>query len=440
MSWLHLALANLRLAPLASLVNMALMGLGTASIVVLLLAEAQLSDTLARNGRGIDLVIGAKGSPFQLVLAAVYHIDIPPGNISLETAERWEADPRVRTAIPLALGDSFRGSRVVGTTPAYAAHYGAELAEGNFWESDSALQAVVGASAAATNGLGVGDRFNGSHGIAAGGHEHEAESYRVVGVLKPTGTVLDRLILTSLESYWALHDEDHDSHSEHDAAHVGDGEHETHHEGEHHEEHEADHEADHDENHDHADHAASDDEREITALLLSYRTPLAAITMPREVNEQSTLQAAAPAVEIARVLALLGVGLDGLRAFAWCLILIAALSIFAALYGSLSNRETDLATLRYLGATRGELLLTLLLEGALLTLGGVLFGFALGHGVVEVLAQWLRSTSGVEMTGLLWLPTETLLLAGLFGIGLLAASLPAIRAYRTDVARTMAKA
>ena len=432
MTWLRLALANLGLSPLTSAVKVMLMGLGTASIVLLLLAGSQLSETLSRDARGIDLVLGAQGSPTQLVLAAVYHADVPPGNVLQREAERWAEDSRVGTAIPLALGDSVRGFRIVGTTQAYAALYAADLAAGRFWNRP--LEAVVGAAAAESTALEVESRFAGVHGLADAGRTHASSPYRVVGVLAPTGTVLDRLILTSLESVWALHGDD--DHAAEQDAHASGGEADQHgHDDDHHVDFEADSEADSE-----ADHGPPDVDREITALLIRYRSPLAAMTLPREVNAGGSLQAASPAVEISRILQLVGIGFDGLRAFSWVLILTAALSVFAALYGSLRARQGDLAMLRCLGATRWELLSALILEGMLLSAFGVVLGFLAGHGSMELLAGWLESERGVALTGWTWTPAETLLLLGLFAVGAVAAALPAVQAYRTDVAATLAEA
>ncbi|MEM6817284.1 MAG: ABC transporter permease [Pseudomonadota bacterium] len=443
MSWLRLAIANLNVSRLTSIVNILLMALGTASIVALLLVGAQFSDTMSRDAKGIDLVIGAKGSPLQLVLATVYHADAPTGNIPLEAATRWGEDRRVAEAIPLALGDSFRGYRIVGTTPAYADIYDARISAGDWW--DAPLEAVVGSAAAATSGLSVGTTFESAHGLGEGGHEHEMEPYRVVGVLEPTGSVLDRLILTSVESVWLLHDEEH-GHDDHgDEEHEGAHEHDEDDHDEHahdHEEHEGAHEHDeddHDEHaHDHEDHS-TDEDREITAMLIRYRSPTAAITFPRQVNSDSALVAAAPAIEVTRVLRLVGAGLDGLRTFAWLLIVSAGLSIFAALYGSLRARRGDIAMLRCLGATRVEVLIALLLEGLLLTVMGILIGFLTAHFAVEFMGQWLAATRGVTITGFTWLAVEWGLIGGLLAVGALASVIPAMQAYRTDVAKTLSE-
>ncbi len=466
MTWLRLAVANLGLSPLTSAVNVLLMALGTASIVLLLLAGSQLSETMSRDARGIDLVLGSTGSPIQLVLSAVYHADVPPGNIRLEEAERWADDPRVETAIPLSLGDSYRGYRIVGTTAEYAELYGAGLATGRFW--DGALEAVAGSAVAQSAGLALGSSFAGAHGLEEGGHSHDSHPYRVVGVLEPTGTVVDRLILTSLESVWDLHAggassaHDHDDeagdHHEDDHDHAGDRDHEhahdhddeagSHHEDDHDHAGDRDHEHAHDHDHQHGDehdhehvagHDQPDPDREITAMLVRYSSPMAAMTLPREVNAAGVLQAAAPAMEVSRILQLIGIGLDGLSAFSWVLILTAALSVFAALYGSLRARRGDLAILRCLGATRWELLIALLLEGLLLSVFGVALGFLAGHGTMELLGGWLESTRGVALTGWTWIPAQTLLLFSLFGVGAVAAAIPAVQAYRTDVARTLAE-
>ena len=449
MSWFRLALANLGLSKLTSAVNVLLMALGTASIVLLLLVGTQLSETMSRDARGIDLVIGAKGSPVQLVLASVYHADAPPGNIRLADAKRWADDPRIESSVPLSLGDSYRSFRIVGTIPDYADIYDAELSGGRWWQES--LEAVVGAAVAGAADLTVGSSFESAHGLAEGGHEHDDAPYRVVGVLEPTGTVIDRLILTSLDSVWDLHDEgghDHDEHvDEHD--HEGEEHDQDEHADEHdhedekhdHDEHadEHDHEGD-EHDHDEHDEHADDPDLEITAMLLRYRSATAAAVMPRQINADGALQAASPAVEVSRVLQMIGIGLDGLRAFAWLLIVSAGLSIFAALYGSLRARRGDIAMLRCLGATRWELLFALMLEGFVLSVIGVTLGFAAGHLMVEILGGWLESARGVTFTGLIWLPAETALLAGLFAVGIVAAAIPAIQAYRTDVARTLAEA
>ena len=468
MSWLRLALANLLLSPLTSLVNILLMALGTASIALLILAGQQVSETLTRDARGLDLVVGAKGSPAQLILSAVYHADLPPGNIALADARPWAEDPRVSLAAPLALGDSFRGFRIVGTTPEYLELLNASVARGRVWQEP--MQAVIGAAVARASGLRLGEYFSGAHGFSGEGRAHDTQPYRVVGILKASGAVVDRLVLTSLESVWALHGHGEPAAAAHDSEHEDEFEHghenelehgredklEHGHENELEHEHENELEHGHEDEHEHeleggrehdsehepgeqAAHSGEQPDLEITAMLLRYRTPLAAMSLPREINAVGALQAAAPALEIARLLQLIGLGMDGLRAFAWVLIVTACLSVFAALYGSLSSRRGDLAMLRCLGATRGELFLALLSEGLLLSVAGITLGYALAHGAMGLLGAWLEASRGVALSPSLWVDGETALLAVLLLVSAISAAIPAYQAYRTDVARTLAE-
>ena len=156
--------------PLATALNLLLLTLGLAAITLVLLVATQIDRAFERDLRGIDLVVGAKGSPLQLILAGVFHIDVPTGNIPLQEVQALQQNPLVAQVVPLSLGDSYQGYRIVGTTPDYVAHYRATLAEGALWQQP--MDAVLGASAArgivkpdhAGQPL-VGATFIGSHGL-----------------------------------------------------------------------------------------------------------------------------------------------------------------------------------------------------------------------------------------------------------------------------------
>ncbi|HYT96866.1 MAG TPA: ABC transporter permease, partial [Casimicrobiaceae bacterium] len=241
MNLFRLSASYVRQSGLATALNLLLLMLGVGTIVLLLILSRELESRLMRDAQGVDLVVGAKGSPLQLVLAGVFHVDTPTGNIPLAEALRLRNDPRVAQLIPISLGDSFGGFRIVGTEPELIGHYGAALAAGRLWNAP--FDAVVGADVAAKSGLDVGGIFAGVHGLGGGGGEH-AEPYRVVGILRPTGRVVDRLILTGLASVWEAH---------------------AHHEKE---------------NHDAAGARTDDDEREVTLALIKYRSPLATVGLP----------------------------------------------------------------------------------------------------------------------------------------------------------------
>jgi putative ABC transport system permease protein len=381
--------------------SLVLLSLGVATIVLLILVVGQLEERMHRDARGIDLVVGAKGSPMQLILSGIYHLDAPTGNIPLAAARELEKNRFIKKSIPLALGDSWKGYRIVGAPKTYPEHYGAKLREGRLYEKN--LEAVLGAEVAARTGVGVGGKFTGAHGIGAeGGAEHADQPYTVVGVLEKTNSVLDRLVLCNIESVWQVHEE-----------HQGPE--------------------------DEADRKALEEAREVTVLLVQYASPLAAATLPRQINSKSELQAASPAYETARLFRIIGVGVEALRAFALVLILAAGLSVFIALYTALEERRYDLAVMRTLGASPRKLFGLLIMEGLGLALLGALIGLALGHALASVLGAWLESQSQYPVTGLEWREEELWLVAVALGVGLIAALLPAWRAYRTDVSRTLAQ-
>jgi len=397
MNLLTVSLAYLRSRLLGTALVLTLLALGVATITLLMLVTTQLEERMQRDARGIDLVAGAKGSPLQIILSAIYHLDVPTGNIPLAQANEIAKHRMVKKAIPLALGDSYQGFRIVGTHHDYPAHYGAQLAGGVLWQKP--MEAVLGAEVAAKSGLALGATFSGAHGLGAAGAEHGDAPYQVVGVLAPSGSVLDRIVLTGIESVWFVHDEAHGL----------------------------------------ADNYRPDpSEREITALLIEYASPLAAAMLPRYINNNSELQSASPAYETARLFSIVGVGVDVLRGFALVLILGAGLSVFVALYHALEERRYDLAIMRTLGASARRVMALLLCEGLLLAGIGTLFGIALGHVLTAALGVALRQAQQVAVTGWIFLPQELWLAALALAVGILAALVPAWRAYRTDIAATLA--
>jgi len=395
-----LSASYLRARPLHTALSLILLSLGVATIVLLLLVVGQLEERMSRDARGIDLVVGAKGSPMQLILSGIYHLDAPTGNVPLAAAQSLGKERFVKKAIPLALGDSWKGYRIVGAGHDYPNHYGATLAAGRLW--DKPMEVVLGAEVAQRTGAGVDAKFSGAHGISGEGDEHKEAPYTVVGILKETGSVLDRLLLTGIESVWQVHEPHQGSQQN-------------------------------------RNDKAGEPEREVTVVLVQYASPLAAASLPRQINSRSELQAASPAVETARLFRIVGVGAEALRAFAIVLMVAAGLSVFIALYTALEERRYDLAVMRTLGASPRRLFGLLLLEGLVLAFLGALVGLALGHVFAGLLGLWLQLHQQPALTGLAWRPEELWLAAAALGVGVLAALLPAWRAYRTDVSRTLAQ-
>jgi len=401
----------LKARPLNTAINILLLSLGIAVITTLTLFNKQLEQKITHNSRGIDLVVGAKGSPLQLILCNIFHIDFPTGNIRLADAEKIARNRLIKKSIPLALGDSYRSFRIIGTDRQYSDLYKGELAAGDWW--NKSLEVTIGSLVAEQTGLKMGDRFVSAHGLSEGGHAHNEHQYIVKGILKSSNSVIDNLILTSVESIWEMHAEA--------------------------------------ESHDHdatgapfipsplvAGAAKGDSTKEITSLLVQYRSPMGAIQLPRMINAQTSLQAASPAFETARLFSILGVGVDVLTGFAYVLIFISALSIFIALYNSLKERRYDMAIMRSMGATRNKLLLTILLEGSLLTFMGTAVGMILGHGVIVFLSKAVVQTQKAGITGFVFYPEEWIILVGSLLLGMLCSIIPAVQAYRTDISKVLA--
>jgi len=401
MNTLTISLAYLRHKLLGSFLSLLTFASGIAVIVALLLINSQMNNEFTKNLKGIDLVVGAKGSPMQLILSSVFHLDIPTGNIPLEEAEHLEKHPLVKSAIPVALGDNYNGFRIVGTNPDYITHYEGQIAEGKVFSQQ--MEAVLGSDVAAQYHNKLGDQIVGAHGLVNSDDLHTDFPYTVVGILKPTNTVLDRLVLTPVESVWHVHehpDEDDPEEVAYKKEHPG---------------------------------------KELTALLISYKSPMAAATMPREVNKTSSMQSASPAFEVARLVSFMGVGADTLKTFGWYLIGLAGFGIFVALYNAMNERRYDLALMRSFGASPAKLFGLVVTESVILALLGAILGIALGHAFVGIAATWLAESKHIHVTGSLFLPEESWLLGASLVIGLVAALLPAIRVYRIDIFKTLVK-
>ncbi|MEN0051975.1 MAG: ABC transporter permease, partial [Bacteroidota bacterium] len=198
MNLLQLSWKNLTFKPLSMLLSVVLFALGVGLISLLFLLNNQLEKNFEKNLAGVDLVVGAKGSPLQLILSSMYHIDAPTGNITLKEARPFlnPKHPLIKQAIPLSMGDNYRGYRIVGTVPEILEFYEAEIAEGEIWSQN--YEVTIGASLANELGMKLGDEFKSSHGLIDDedlAHD-DSPSFIVIGILKPTGSVIDQLILT----------------------------------------------------------------------------------------------------------------------------------------------------------------------------------------------------------------------------------------------------
>ena len=431
-----IAWKNIWFKPLNTALSIILLTASVAIITLLILLEEQFEKKFSDNIDGIDIVLGAQGSPLQLILSSVYQVDAPTGNIDYTEAKKWMKHPFVESAIPLAFGDNYRGFRIVGTTPEYLTKYGAALKEGKVFVNN--FDVVLGSAIAQKMNMKVGDKFFGSHGDAAEGEVHDHQAYTVTGIATPTGKVVDNLILCNIQSVWAMHDHEHEEGAE---AEEHDHDHEAAADAHDHEDHDHNHaEKAHD--HEHEENAViSEEGKEITAVLVKFRSKMGIVTWPRIIAQNTKMQAASPAIEINRLFALFGIGLDALRYLAIGIMIISGISIFIALYNTLKERKYEFALLRVNGASRLQLLSLVLIESLLLCVTGFIFGTIVGR--VALLFISGSSEDEFKMSfnpfQFVWEKEGYLFLLTIF-VGILAAVIPAVKAYSLNISKTLANA
>lgn len=398
----RIAWRNIVGKPLSTLLSWVLLSVSVGIISMLLLLQDQLQTQFDNSSKGIDMVIGAKGSPLQLILSSVYHIDDPTGNIKLKEAERWMNDPFVESAIPLAYGDSYKGYSIVGTTPGYVQKYGSAIGTGKMFAGD--FEVVAGNELANKLQLKVGSRFYSTHGDEHG-EQHKEKVYTVTGILKPSGTVLDNLLLSNIESVWKIHEHEDPEHTE---------------------------------SLQEADSLDADHEKEITAVLIKFRNPMGYIQLPRLINEQSHLMAAIPSIEVNRLLSLFAVAIAMLKKIGWGIMFLSALSIFIALFNSLKERKYELALMRTMGAGRTRLLVLLLLEALILVSCGLVSGLLFSRLGLFVVARSLAKDYHItiENWAVQW-PQEFWLIVAVLLLGIAGAVVPAIKAWSINISKTM---
>jgi putative ABC transport system permease protein len=442
MNLAKIAWSNIRFKKWNTILSVVLLAFGVGTIAMMLLLERQLSEQFERNIKDIDFVLAAKGSPLQSILSNVYHVDVPTGNIKVGDAKKIINNTWVEEAIPLAYGDNFEKYRIVGTTEAYARLYDCKLDQGEMFRRP--FDAVVGSLVAQETGLKLGDTFTSMHGYdnAAGDDSHHHTTpYTVVGIFKESGSVIDRLLLTPVESTWLVHSHPEESMPSDTTAmelrseQLPPSKENTNAEG----------------------ISGSEvmkrmaemggrplmggrtdpqDEKEMTAYLIKKRNR-GAFGFLAKMTENTTMQLANIAVESNRLMNNFGVGLGTLKAIAYVISLISFLSIFISLYNGLKERQYELALLRAMGGTRWTLSKLILLEGLCIVTLGSFAGFFLSRLGIYILSGLSQETFRypLHVWQVQWM--DVVLLAVTLCIGILASLLPAVKAMKMDISKTL---
>ena len=410
MSLWKIAWRSIQQRALVSLLTAISMGLGVALVVSVLVVYGVVYQSFHRGGEGYDLIIGAKGGKEQLVLNTVFYLSQPIGNIPYSFYEELTEGKfagHVETAIPVCMGHSYQGFRVVGTIPEmftelkYRGDQSYTFDQGENFKDENPFDAVLGASAAARTRLQVGEKFQAVHGMGDGGRVHK-ETFNVVGILAPTGTPVDRAIFVNMAGFYEIHG----------AEAIAEHEHQGH----------------------------GDEEKQITAVLVCIRPtpPGRTDVVARLINDGKVAQAAVPA----RVIADLFEGIVGklqwiLLGMAVLTVVVAGISIMVSIYNSMSDRRHEIAVMRALGARRVTVMLIILMESILLSLIGGVCGLLLGHGMIWACSPWIVDWTGVVVGLLQFQWMELVLIPGLIVLASAVGYLPALTAYRTDVAQSL---
>jgi len=372
-----------------------------------------MARSLQEEGQAFDLVIGAKGSPLQLVLSSVYFMDQPTGNVSYALYEQVREDSEyVEAVFPVSMGDSYRSYRIVGTVPELFGHTWQNARTGAIRQPfrvvdgemfDAPMEAVLGAVVAQQTGLQVGDTFVSSHGFievpeGLAEYDHSDHPYTVVGLLDISETPFDRAIYTTLDSVWVSHEHggpEEEQHEEHD--------------------------------------------REVTALLVQLQSPGYRWQYKELIRDETNAMAAVPIEEIKKLYdQFLGTLKTVLLAVGYLVVIISSLSILIGLYLSILQRRRDLAVMRALGASAYEIFGVVIIEAFWVTMLGIVCGWFLGAVVTQILGLYLAREFGLVIAGFSISREAITAFAVVAIIGLLAGILPAYQAYNRDVARDLA--
>ncbi len=395
---LNLIYRSLRQHALATFVTAAGIALAAGLLLTVWVVKTQASAVFAATNSGFDAVLGARGSKLQLVLNAIFHLEASPGNLEAKDFEMIRRHPAVKTAIPLALGDSHQGWRIAGTTPAlfsdmeYLPGRRYAVGPGGRFFALGQTEAVVGSYVAQRLGWKVGSHFHPHHGLSAeGGHEHD-EDYTVVGILEPTNTPVDRVIWIPLEGVQTM--------SGHNPL------------------------------------AAT----ELSAVLIQLRAPGAGLMLNSQLNASGgRLTFAYPIGSIvAELFNKIGWMDRVLTLIAWLVAVLASGSVLVSIYNSMSARARDIAILRALGARRRTVFGAVVGEAAVIGVLGAAAGYGVFAALAVAVASIVRAQTGVVLEPWQWNPVFWWAPATFTGLCALGGLVPAVKAYRVPVAETIA--
>lgn len=405
---------SLRQHALSTAVTVASVGLAVGLTISVFSVAVQTREAFTGCTLGFDAVVGARSSPSDLVLSSLYHVQDSPGNLPWTVYQELRRDPYVELAVPYAVGDNYRGWRVIGTTPDLFTKAEVrpgrrfETYDGGRWFDPARREAVIGSTVAAREGLTVGSTFHAYHGLDfAESQKHEGE-FVVTGVLRPTNTPCDRALFIPVEGIYRM------------KGHVlmGSGREFVAKPGE----------------------AIPDEAKEVSAVLVRLRERAAGMQLAYRINRQGKVATMAfpVATEVAKLFERLGWVVQVLQTTAYLVVAVAAGSILASLYNTMNERRREFAILRALGARRATVFGAIVLESAAIAALGCVLGVALHAAILAVTGVFVRKATGVVLDAFAWHDALWAVPLAMTAAGALSGLLPAWNAYRTDVAENLA--
>jgi putative ABC transport system permease protein len=392
-------------------------------------------DSFANSASGIDLIVAPRGNSVQILMATVFGVGSTGTGLAWETFEYVEDMPQVAWAIPIQMGDNHRGYPVIGTTAGYFEHFrhsGGQplsLAEGAFFAGDDGDAAVVGAEVAARFGYGPGTVIVNAHGSGEVSFDlHDDAPFTISGVLAPTGTAVDRMVLVTLEGFDSIHAQEDAPLADplDPAAKPADG----------HDEHKA-----HDDHKDHVEHEGTEaghshEPDRINAVYVGLIDRTNVLGLQRAVNERpsDTLSAVLPAVALAELWGITGTAERAMRLMAWAVALAGMIGMVVMLSATLDTRRREFAILRSVGATPTRIFALIVTEAAVLTAAGLILGLVLLTVATFVTDPILSARFGLRLGFSVFGARELATLLAIFCAGLIASLIPAIRVYRITLA------
>lgn len=413
MSIMKLAVQSLKNRKVTALLTVLSIAVSVALLLGVERVRVEARNSFTSTVSGTDLIVGARSSSMNLLLYSVFHIGNATNNISWETYTKFAQDPVVKWVIPIALGDSHRGYRVLGTSQAMFSdyRYGAQqpLSFNKGSTFDGVFKAVIGSEVAANLGYQVGQKITLSHGIERQSLQpHDDKPFQITGILNPTGTPLDRVIMTSLEGIEALHIDWMNGAAPIKGLRIS------------------------------AERAETMDlqPESITAYFVGLKSRIAAFGYQRRVNEYpgEALTAILPGVALQELWQLIGSAEMALLAISIMVVIAGLIGMLTTILTSLNERRREMAILRSVGAQPKHIFQLMIFESVLYAIAGTLLGFALMYSLLLIVQPIMESTLGLHIAITAPGTYELLLATAIVLCAIILGAVPAWRAYKNSLA------